>query len=259
MSFVPESGKGRGCGVVAAAVLALALPATAALADDTGGTLKLNFGNDSFNWLVGQDGQTEFTDDGYVFSGNDYGSGWNMNWEVMSSGSEFIQSITATFSIINTSSSTQLYSLYFYDPVMMETASSLVGGSVGGYVVDINGDGAFISAADSTSSIYRGFVDATEFNPLNGEVVGELLSGSSLEVGNYLTGNFTPESFGNVPTIPGQAGPGIDENIGFGLVFELSAGDAAGFSASFAARVPGPATVGLLGVAGLLGTRRRRR
>ena len=108
MSFVPESGKGRGCGVVAAAVLALALPATAALADDTGGTLKLNFGNDSFNWLVGQDGQTEFTDDGYVFSGNDYGSGWNMNWEVMSSGSEFIQSITATFSIINTSSACNL-------------------------------------------------------------------------------------------------------------------------------------------------------
>ena len=259
MLFVPRNGKGRSCGVVAAAVLTSTLPAAWAFADDAGGALKLNFGNDSFNWLVGQDGQTEYTDDGYVFSGNDYSSGWNMNWEVMSSGSEFIQSITATFSIINTTSSTQFYSLYFFDPVMMTTPDSLVGGSVGGYVVDINGDGAMLSSGGAGSAIYSGFVDASEFDPLNGDIVGQLLQNSTLEVGSYLTGNLTSESFGNVPTIPGQEGPGIDENIGFGLMFELSAGDAAGFSASFAARVPGPATVGLLGVAGLFGGRRRRR
>ena len=244
---------------VAALAVGSVMFTSAATAEDVPGSLRLNFGNDSFNWLVGQDGQTEYTDDGYVFTGNDYGSGWNMNWEVMASGSDFVQSISATFSIINTSSTTQYYSLYFSEPVMMQTGSSLVGGSVGGYVADLNGDGAMLASNSSSDAIYSGFVDASAFDPLNGDIVGELLQGSSLSVGNFLTGSFSPESFGNVPTIPGQAGPGIDENIGFGLNFSLSAGDAAGFSASFAAMVPGPATAGLLGIAGMCGRTRRRR
>ena len=259
MLFVPRDGKGYCCSFFAVAAFSTTMATSVATADDVPSSLKLHFGNETFDWLVGQDGNTEYTDNGYIFSGNDFGSGWNLNWEVMASGSEFVQSITSTFSVINTTNSTQLYTLYFAEPVMMTSTSSLVGGSVGGYVVDLNGDGAFLQSASSSDSIYSGFVDASESGPLNEDIVGRLLTGASLEVGGFFTGNFTPESFGNVPSIPGQSGPGIEDNIGFGLTFALSAGDAAGFSASFAARIPGPGTAGLLGIAALCGRRRRRR
>lgn len=226
------------------------------MGDDVPSSLKLNFGNSTFDWLVGQDGNTEYTSDGYQFTGSDSGSGWSINWDVMASGSESLQAITASYTVMNTSLDTQYFSMYFTDPINMMSSSSLVGGSIGGYVMDLNGDGATL---ESDGPIYMGFVDASNFDPLNGDIVGELLSNVSLSVGGYLTGNLSPESFGNVPSIPGQVGPGIESNIGFALNFVLSPGDAAGFTGSFVARIPSPATAGLLGIAALCGRRGRRR
>ena len=260
MLAIRKIGKGCCCRIVSVAFVASLLMGTAAQADDRApGALKLNFGTETFGWLVGEDGSTEFENGGYTFSGSDTGTGWMIDWNVMASGSEVLTSIVASLNVMNTSSTTQAYSIFFDDLIPLSGQNSFVGGSVGGMVIDLNGNGATLSSLTGKHSIYTGFVDATGYDPLTANIVGSLLTGESIEAGSFLAASFTPESFGNVPTIPGQTGPGIKSNVGFGLEFTLSAGDTAGFTASFAARVPSPGAVGLLGIAGLFGTRRRRR
>lgn len=222
------------------------------------GALKLNFGSETFGWLVGEDGTTEYTDNGYTFSGHDMGSGWSIDWNVMASGSDILTSIVSSLNVMNLSSTEQTFTIYFSDLIPLSSTGSLVGGSIGGMVVDLNGNGATLSAASPTDAIYTGFVDATAFDPLAANVVASLLEGQSITAGSFLAESFESESFGQFPTIPGQIGPEINSNVGFGLSFTLSAGDTAGFSAAFVAQIPAPGAAGLLGLATMIGRRRRR-
>jgi hypothetical protein len=260
MLAIRRIGKGYRCLLVIAAFMGFIASSAAVHADtEAPGALKLNLGTETFGWLVGEDGATEFTDNGYHFSGHDTGTGWSIDWNVMASGSELLTSIVSSLNVVNHSNSEQTYTIYFSDLVPLASQGSLVGGSIGGMVVDLNGDGATLSAVSPTDSIYSGFVDATAFDPFAGNVVGSLLAGQSITAGSFLAESFESESFGDFPAIPGQVGPEIESNVGFGLSFTLSAGDTAGFTAAFAAQIPSPGMFGLLGIAGIFGRRRGRR
>ena len=136
-------------------------------------------------------------------------------------------------------------------------AGSLVGGSVAGTYTDLNANSVSISSVDG-GSIYTAFVDATEVDPFDGTVVGNLLDNASGTAGLFQSGTFGESAFGDFPILPGQSFGGADTNYGFAIEFTLSAGDTAGFTASMAIATPAPGAVALLGVSGLFGRRRRR-
>ena len=182
-----------------------------------------------------------------------------MSWNMMASGSALAESLIANFVVTNTSSSTQTFTLYQTMEVSSPLSGSLVGGSVSGAVSDFNGNGATAAAVSPSDSIYFAFVDATDVDPFDGTIVGNLLTGESATSGSFLTGTFDSDSFGDFPTLPSDPGPAINTNMGIGLEFTLTAGDSAAFTASFVASIPGPAPFGLAGIAAFLHRGKRRR
>ena len=256
MSLLWGTGKRLCCCVVAA----IACSGTnTTLAEDSPGAVSLQFGDATYNWLVGEDGTTNYHDTGYEFTGSDFNSGWAMSWNMMASGSALAESLVTNFVVTNTSSTTQTFTLYQSMAVSSPLSTSLIGGSVSGAVSDFNGNGATVGAVSPSDSIYFAFVDATDVDPFDGTVVGNLLTGASATSGSFLTGTFDSEAFGDFPTLPSDPGPAINTNMGIGLEFTLSAGDSAAFTASFVASIPGPGPMALAGVAGFLHRGRRRR
>lgn len=242
--------------VAAVAAMTMSAVAVTANAQSTGGSIRLSTGGESVTWTTGIDGSTEWSDSGYTFTGSDSGFGWGMNWDMLGS-TETTQSIIANFTVINTSAETQTFYLFVTDAVATTYgAGSLAGGSIAGTYTDLNGNGVTVSALDG-GSIYTAFVDATETDPFNGTVVGDLLGGASGSVGSFLTGTFGESAFGDSPTLPSEVIGGADINYGFMIEFTLSAGDSAGFTASMAIATPAPGALAIFGLGGL--TRRRRR
>ena len=88
------------CCCIAAAIVCSG--STSTLAEDNPGSVSLQFGDATFNWLVGEHGSTEYTDTGYEFNGSDLGSGWAMSWNMMASGSALAESLVANFVVTNT-------------------------------------------------------------------------------------------------------------------------------------------------------------
>lgn len=242
---------------VAAAAISSCAVASGASAQSTGGFIQLETQGQSMRWDTGVDGATEWNSDGYAFTGNDFGVGWGINWEMLAS-TATAQSLLANFTVMNLSSETQTFTLFLTDSVA-ETygAGSLVGGSVAGTYTDLNANSVSISSVDG-GSIYTAFVDATEVDPFDGTVVGNLLDNASGTAGLFQSGTFGESAFGDFPILPGQSFGGADTNYGFAIEFTLSAGDTAGFTASMAIATPAPGAVALLGVSGLFGRRRRR-
>jgi MYXO-CTERM domain-containing protein len=241
---------------VAVAAVSVASFAVSANAQSSGGSIRLSTGSESVTWTVGVDGTTEWSDSGYDFSGNDFGSGWGINWDMLST-TATAQSILGNITVINTSSETQTFFLFVSDAVATEyMAGSLVGGSVAGTFTDLNGNGVTVTAVDG-GSIYSAFVDATELDPFNGTVVGNLLDGASGSAGTFLSGTFGESAFGDAPILPSEAIGGASINFGFMIEFTLSAGDTAGFTGSMAIATPAPGALAIFGLGGL--ARRRRR
>jgi hypothetical protein len=240
-------------------IATLTASAASAMGQDTAvNGIQIRNLDDTYNWLVGEDGETQDIKNGYAFNGISNQGNFSFSWNVTSTEFDLVQSVLAGFSITNTSSSSQSYRIYLTDLVSLPSSRSLVGGSIAGTVTDLNGDGASLSAIDGKSSIYGGFLDASNFDDFNGNVVGSLLTGDSIASGAFLTNTFSPESFGNIPALPGQAGPGIISNIGIMLAFNLSEGDTAAFTTSFVAQIPSPGPLALL-LSGLLCMRGRAR
>ena len=226
---------------------------------DAAGSLEMRLGDSTFGWLVGEDGQTEFSEDGYTFTGADIGDGWDLSWNVMASGSTMMESMVINFSVTNTSSQAQNFEFFQTHEIGAMFPTSLVGGSVSGAISDLNGDGGFAGSLSSDTPIYRAFVDATDSDPFDGFVVGSLLTGAEATSDPFQSGNFAAESFGSMPTLPSAPGPNIDFNMGIALQFTVGAYDTASFSASFVAAIPGPGPIALAGIAGLAQRSRRRR
>lgn len=240
----------------AVAAVAVSVIAAGASAQSSGGSIQLQTQGQTHHWETGLDGSTDWTSQGYSFTGDDFGSGWGINWEMLAS-TATAQSLIANFTVINTSSSSQTFQLFITDAVATTYgAGSLVGGSVAGSFTDLNANTVNVASIDG-GSIYTAFVDATDTDPFDGTVVGNLLTGATGSAGLFQTGTFGESAFGDAPILPSQTIGGASINYGFILEFTLSAGDTAAFTASMAIATPAPGALAVFGLAGL--TRRRRR
>jgi len=119
---------------------------------------------------------------------------------------------------------------------------------VGGSVTDGNGGGATV-AAPAGGSIYTSIIDNVDFQKLH-------LAPFSQGAANFSSSNVPVADFGQ--PIPNFPGPAALTNIGIRLNFTLTAGDSASFTSNFVV-VPEPATLSVLGLAGVALLARRRR
>jgi MYXO-CTERM domain-containing protein len=233
---------------------ATVIPSNAMAQNGFGGSLQLFSGTGDAAWVAGEDGATEWLDDGYRFTGSDSSGGWNVNWDMLGA-SGMNDSITLNFTVTNLSSTTQTFFLFATQEIDA-LESTLAGGSIAGSFTDLNGDGVTVSSV-AGDSIFTGFYDATAFDPFDGTVIATLLDDTTASAGSFLSGNYDAAAFGDFPVIPGQVAGSVDFNFGIGLRFDVSAGDTAAFTSSMAVGVPGPGALALMGLAGM--HRRRRR
>lgn len=176
-------------------------------------------------------------------SANVADSGHQMSWDMLVNPDPFI---IANIVYTNISSSTQNVTLEFVLPIGMSMSSSLIGGSVSGSLTDVNGDGANFSAIDGGSA-YQARAD--------GSTAAGMLTGANVNAGPFGSSLIGPESFGTpIPSLPYGA---INFDMAIRYEFSLTAGDSVSLAGSFVA-VPAPGAVALLGIAGLVGRRRRR-
>ncbi len=169
------------------------------------------------------------------------GAGY-LEWDALIDPDPFIN---GTFSITNTSSSTQTFSVAFELDSDVQWTTSMLNGAFSGTLNDGNGDGmAAIGRAAGTAGFYSALIDAAivQFLGANPYSYAGAAFGSS-QVG--------PESFGPV------AGGALQQTIGIKFKFTLSAGDSVSFASLFNV-APAPGAIALIGCCGLAGSRRRR-
>ena len=242
--------------VVAVALSIGAISISASAQDLPGGSIKLLTQDQAMSWQAGIDGDLSWTEDGYNFSGNDTGSGWAVQWDMLASGVAG-ESIVTNVTVMNTSTTTNTFYIQLTKDIDgVYSSGSLVGGSISGSFTDLNGNGVTVSSVNG-GSIYSAFVDGSASDIFDGINVGTLLNDTSGSAMSFFSGTFAAESFGEFPTIPGEVGPAIDTNFGILLGFELTAGDTAAFTSSMAIATPTPGVLALFSIAGISGRRRR--
>jgi len=176
-------------------------------------------------------------------SSNVADSGHQMSWDMLVNPDPFI---IANIVYTNVSSGTQNVTLEFVFPIGMAMPSTLIGGSVSGSLTDGNGDGATFASLGGGSA-YQALAD--------GSVAASMLTGVSVNAGVFGSSLIGPESFGT--PIPSQSYGAINTDMAIRYEFSLTAGDSVSLAGSFVA-VPAPGALAILGLAGLVGRRRRR-
>jgi hypothetical protein len=156
--------------------------------------------------------------------------------------------VVANFVTTNTSGVTGNFSIIVtLTGVSSGGLSSFVSGSVVGSLTDLNGNGATLQAK-AGEFIYTASTDMTN-------VAGTLIDDSvAFSANAFESATVGPAAFGQDEyTTP------IVDQIQIELAFTLSAGDSAAFTSIFCFKpIPAPAGMALLGLAGLVGGRRRR-
>lgn len=184
---------------------------------------------------------------GFAGSKNAPGA-WNLGWSMLVNPDPFV---IANFVVTNNSATTQTYTIQVLLPYTA-TGPFCIGGSVTGSLTDLNGNGASLSSV-AGGSIYSAIIDNSVVHTL-------LDSPFTTNAAAFQSAVVGPADFGTpIPSLPYNAD--ISTNIGINLTFTLSAGDAASFTSIFVVEpgcIPAPGALAMLGVAGLLGGRRRR-
>ncbi|MBN8644140.1 MAG: hypothetical protein J0L61_02740 [Planctomycetes bacterium] len=152
---------------------------------------------------------------------------------------------TVNFNLTNTSGALGLYSTSLTLAVTPVAAPSNYQGGISGSIGDnsLTFDGALLTA--TPGAFYTALVDGSPLQSL------------------YAAGSFISEPFGGLTAdIPAVnyafgSGPAVASTIGIVNTFSLTADDSVGMVSRFDI-IPAPGAASLLGVAGLVATRRRR-
>ncbi len=242
MSFLTASS--RRLAAAAAVVASFGLAGSAVAGNDVTFDLSVNGGPNQNFANPGTDvGNDVFNYQEFVF-----GPGYTVSWDINAKGfdSPFI---SGNIVVVNQSLETQTFEFLVTLPISVALLpSSLMGGSVaGGLTTDLNG-GA-LSALPGTA-VWQAFIDGNQVQTLlNAPFAVSKFGAGSVGIG--------PESFGT--PIPSMPGPAITDTMQIKISFSLTAGDQASFTSVFTAvPIPAPAALALVGVAGLVGSRRRR-
>lgn len=171
--------------------------------------------------------------------------GFSLGWDLNVGTDPYV---SGNIVIINTGFAPTTFSLTILLPTSTFGTDTTIGGSIAGGLTTDQG-GGFLSSVAGTP-VWSAIIDnAVVATMLNDPFMVSKAGAGSVGIG--------PESFG-VP-IPSLAAPAVAQNIGINLTFTLSEGDQASFTSVFVVKpIPAPAGLALLGVAGLLGGRRRR-
>ena len=156
--------------------------------------------------------------------------------------------ISGNFVVINTGSATQDFEIVLTLPVVVTGSKmTLYGGSVAGSLIG-DADGGSFGTIGS---------DAVWSASTNGMAIADLLTAPiSVTTNPFQSALIGSASFGE--PIPSAPGPNLMDSLEITLRFSLGAGDSAAFTSILVAQVPAPGAVALLGLAGFVGSRRRR-
>ncbi len=173
---------------------------------------------------------------------------WNLTWDMTVDTDPFVNGV---FGLTNVSGMTQTFILNVTLPIAPPvTPSSLIGGSVGGSVTDVNGGGGTVANAGA-APLFDGLIDGVSALP----IITAPFSFSAPFPGG--TANIPATNVGLPgPTIPG---PAALSTIGINHTFTLTPGDTVSLTSFFQVVIPEPASLGLLACGSvLIGLRRRR-
>lgn len=186
----------------------------------------------------------------YTGSLTDAGGMWATGYDFNASNMADMQTsfISGNFFVINTGSAAQDFEIVLTLPVVVTGSKmTLYGGSVAGSVIG-DADGGFFGTTGS-NPVWSASTD--------GMLIADLLSAPiSISTNPFQSALVGSGSFGE--PIPSAPGPNLTNSLEITLRFTLGAGDSAAFTSILVAQVPAPGAVALLGLAGLVGSRRRR-
>jgi len=175
--------------------------------------------------------------------GNASGSGYGITWESVEG--DIDPGVSGSWTITNTATTTQIFTLSVVLPVLPVAPSSLMFGSSTLSVSDADFSGSATLASVSPFPVYSGLIDlaAVPAASLFTDPYS-LVAGPGATVGDT-------ESFGVFPgSVPG---PAVTTSIGIQHVFSLTPGDRATLNSTFfLVAVPEPGTL-VLAISGLVG------
>ena len=183
--------------------------------------------------------------DDTIFTGEPDPIYWSLSWIVTV---DTDPSIDASLTVTNATGIDQSFSLLMTLAVTPLPSGAGMSGSVIGNVIDLLGDGATLSAPTG-GSLYKAFVDGIA-DPA--DVVATLHDHPFSHTFTGGTDSIPTAAFSD------PASPVVSSEIGVEVAFKLTSLDQADVTGVFVV-IPGPASLGLLAVYGLVIRKRRRR
>jgi hypothetical protein len=163
------------------------------------------------------------------------------------------QAMGGLITVINSSATTQTYTVNVSASTFAQAGATLLSGSMSGALQDAAGDGATF-AIGGTSGGWAGFIN----NGGSSTQVGSLFSAPlTVSAAPWMTAQIAGQSFGIPTALSSATSMGTSSSIR--ITFQLSAGDRVDLTTAFVVAVPAPGAFALAAAAGLVGTTRRRR